>query len=110
MNLFTKADDLGIQPGFIDALGNHRVTSEAALKIIIDALPARAPHRLLDGAVVIRPGRPARTALKQAATLPLRWKIVADLKVIAQGEAQEEAQDPSLFGRRVCPKAATGCR
>ena len=89
MNLFTKADDLGIQPGFIDALGNHRVTSEAALKIIIDALPARAPHRLLDGAVVIRPGRPARTALKQAATLPLRWKIVADLKVIAQGEAQE---------------------
>jgi 4-alpha-glucanotransferase len=117
MNLFTKADDLGIQPGFIDALGNHRVTSEAALKIIIDALPARAPHRLLDGAVVIRPGRPARTALKQAATLPLRWKIVADLKVIAQGEAQEEAQESVIIwppglpqgGYRLQVTDASGC-
>ena len=77
MNLFTKANDLGIQPGFIDALGNHRVTSATALKIIIDALPPRAPHRLLDEAVVIRSGRPGRTALKQAATFPLHWKIVA---------------------------------
>jgi 4-alpha-glucanotransferase len=117
MNLFTKADDLGIQPGFIDALGNHRVTSEAALKIIIDALPARAPHRLLDGAVVIRPGRPARTALKQAATLPLRWKIVADLKVIAQGEAQEEAHESVIIwppglpqgGYRLQVTDASGC-
>jgi 4-alpha-glucanotransferase len=89
MDLFTKANDLGIQPGFIDALGNHRVTSETALKIIIDALPARAPHRLLGEAVVIRSGRPARTGLKQAATFPLRWKIVADLKVIAQGEVHD---------------------
>jgi 4-alpha-glucanotransferase len=117
MNLFTKADDLGIQPGFIDALGNHRVTSEAALKIIIDALPAHAPHRLLDEAVVIRPGRPARTALKQAATLPLRWKIVADLKVIAQGEAQEEAQESVIIwppglpqgGYRLQVTDASGC-
>jgi 4-alpha-glucanotransferase len=89
MDLFTKASDLGIQPGFIDALGNHRVTSETALKIIIDALPPRFPRRLLGEAVVIRSGRPARTALKRAATLPLRWKIVADLKVIAQGEVHD---------------------
>ena len=52
MDLFAKANDLGIQPEFIDALGNHRVTSAAALKIIIDALPPRAPHRFLDEAVV----------------------------------------------------------
>ena len=89
MDLFAKARDLGIQPDFIDALGNHRVTSAAALKIIIDALPPRAPHRLLGEAVVIRSGRPARTALKQAATFPLHWKIVKDLKVIAQGEAHD---------------------
>ena len=31
-------------------------------------------------------GRPARTELGQAATLPVRWKIVAGLKVIAEGE------------------------
>ena len=89
MDLFTKANDLGIQPDFIDALGNHRVTSATALKIIIDALPPRAPHRLLDEAVVIRSGRPGRTALKQAATFPLHWKIVKDIKVIAQGEARD---------------------
>jgi len=89
MDLFTKANDLGIQPDFIDALGNHRVTSATALKIIIDALPPRAPHRLLDEAVVVRSGRPGRTALKQAATFPLHWKIVKDLEVIAQGEARD---------------------
>ncbi len=61
MDLFTKAKDLGIQPDFIDALGNHRVTSETALKIIIDALPVRTPTRFLNEAVVIRSGRPARS-------------------------------------------------
>jgi 4-alpha-glucanotransferase len=89
MDLFAKAKDLGIQPDFIDALGNRRVTGETALRIVIDALPVRVPHRFLGEAVVIRSGRPARTELKQAATLPLRWKIVAGLKVIAQGEAHD---------------------
>ena len=88
MDLFTTAKELGIQTEFIDALGNRRVTDEAALKIIIGALPVRVPHRFLGEAVVIRSGRPARTELKQAATFPLRWKIVADLKVIAQGETR----------------------
>jgi len=86
MDLFTKAKDLGIQPDFIDALGNRRVTSETVLKIILDALPAPVPHRFLREAVVIRSGRPARSELTQAARFPLRWKIVADLGVIAQGE------------------------
>ena len=89
MDIFAKARDLGIQPDFIDALGNHRVTSASALKIIVDALPPCPPHRLLGEAVVIRSGRPARTALKQAATFPLHWKIVKDLKVIGQGEAHD---------------------
>ena len=89
MDLFTKAKDLGIQPDFIDALGNRRVTSETVLKIILDALPAPVPHRFLREAVVIRSGRPARSELTQAAMFPLRWKIVADLGVIAQGETHD---------------------
>lgn len=89
MDIFAKARDLGIQPDFIDALGNHRVTSASALKIIIDALPPRPPHRLLGETVVIRSGRPARAALQQAATSRVHWKIVKDLKVIAQGEAHD---------------------
>ncbi len=89
MDLFTKAKELGIQTEFIDGQGHRHVTDEAALKIIIDALPVRAPRRFLGGTVVMRSGRPARTELKGAATLPLRWKIIADLEVIAQGEAKE---------------------
>ncbi len=89
MDLFAKAKDLGIQPEFIDALGKRRVTSETALKTIIDALPAPVPHRLLREAVVMRSGRPARTELEPVATFPLRWKIVADLKVIAEGEVHD---------------------
>jgi 4-alpha-glucanotransferase len=89
MDLFTKAKDLGIQTEFIDGQGHLHVTDTAALKIILDALPARLPYRFLDGAVVVRSGRASRTELREAATFPLRWKIVAGLKVIAQGEAKD---------------------
>src|ERR1700733_3478476 len=86
MDLFTKAKDLGIQTDYIDGQGHRHVTDAKALKIILDALPVRAPHRFLGGAVVIRSGQPLQTELRQAATFPLRWKIVAGLKVIAEGE------------------------
>jgi 4-alpha-glucanotransferase len=90
MDLSTRAKALGIQTEFVDGQGHRHVTDRAALKIILDALPARLPYRFLDGAVVVRSGRGAsRTELRQAATFPLRWKIVAGLKVIAQGEAKD---------------------
>ncbi len=85
MDLFTRAKDLGIQTDFVDGQGHRHVTDAVALKIILDALPARAPYRFLDEAVVIRSGQPSRTELK-AATLPLRWKIASGIKVIAQGD------------------------
>jgi 4-alpha-glucanotransferase len=91
MNLFTRAKQLGIQTEFIDGQGHRHVTDEAALRIILDALPARRPSRFLDRAVVVRSGRPSRTELSQAATFPLRWKIVAGLEVIAEGEARDGA-------------------
>ena len=89
MDLYTRAGDLGIQAEFVDGQGHRHVTDTAALKIILDALPARIQHPLLDGPVVVRSGRPARTEFKQAATFPLRWKILAGLKVIAEGETGE---------------------
>ena len=88
MDLFTKAKDLGIQTEFVDGQGHRHVTDPEALKIILDALPVRLPHRFVKGAVVVRSGQPSRTEL-QAATFPLRWKIVAGLKVIAQGETRD---------------------
>jgi len=89
MDLYSRAKDLGIQTEFVDGQGHRHVTDTAALKIILDAMPARIPCRLLDGPVVVRSGRPARAELKQAATFPLRWKILAGLKVIADGETGE---------------------
>jgi 4-alpha-glucanotransferase len=91
MDLYTRASDLGIQAEFMDGQGRRHVTEPAALKIILDALPPRIPHPLLDGPVVLRSGRPGRAELKQAATLPLRWKILAGLKVIAEGTTAERA-------------------
>jgi 4-alpha-glucanotransferase len=89
MDLYTKAKNLGIQTEFLDGQGHHHVTEAEALKIILDALPVRKPYRFLEQAVVVRSGRPARTELSHAATLPLRWKIVAGLKVIAAGETHD---------------------
>jgi 4-alpha-glucanotransferase len=86
MDLLTRAKDLGIQTEFVDGQGHRHVTDAAALGIILDALPQRAPYRFLREAVVIRSGLPSQTELNQAATFPLRWKIVTDLKVIAAGE------------------------
>jgi len=90
MDLATRAKELGIQTEFVDGRGHLHVTGEAALKIILDALPAPLPHRFLDGAVAVRSGRPSRTELK-AATFPLRWKIVDGLKVIAEGATHDRA-------------------
>jgi 4-alpha-glucanotransferase len=89
MDLFTKAKDLGIQTDFIDGQGHRHVTDAAALEIILKALPARTPYRFLRQAVVIRSGQAARTELKPAASLPLRWKIVANPGVIAEGETAD---------------------
>jgi len=89
MDLYTKAKNLGIQTEFLDGQGHRHVTDAEALKIILDALPVRKPYRFLKQAVVIRSGRPARTELSHAATFPLRWKIVAGLKVIADGETHD---------------------
>jgi 4-alpha-glucanotransferase len=89
MDPFTKAKELGIQTEFIDGQGHRHVTDSAALTTIIDSLPVCPPHRFLDEAVVIRSGRPAQTELKAATAVPLRWKILAGLEVIAKGEAND---------------------
>jgi 4-alpha-glucanotransferase len=91
MDLFAKAKQLGIQTEYIDGQGHRHVTDEAALKIVIDALPVRVPYRFLGEAVVIRQGQPSRTEISQAATLPLRWKIVAGLTVIAEGDTGDRS-------------------
>jgi len=89
MDLYAKANDLGIVTEYIDGQGHRRVTDKAALKTILDALPPQTPRRFIDQPVVIRSGHPARTGLSDAASFPLRWKILSGLKVIAEGETRD---------------------
>ena len=106
MDLFAKAESPGIQTEFVDGQGHRRVTDAAALKIILDALPPQTPGRLIGGPVVVRSGRPARTEISPAAALPVRWKIVAALKVIAEGESLRSRH---RLAARICRRASTGC-
>jgi len=89
MDTFDQAKSLGILTEFIDGQGQRQVTKEAALRIIVDAFPARTPYRFVGGPVVVRSGQPARTELPEAAALPLRWKIDAGLGTIAEGTATD---------------------
>jgi 4-alpha-glucanotransferase len=89
MNIFTKAKNLGILTEFIDGQGRRRVTDEAALKTILDALPPHKPCKFLDAAVVVRSGLPARSKLSDTAELPVSWTVMAGSDVIARGEARD---------------------
>ena len=89
MDLFTKAKELGIATEFIDGQGHRHVTDQAALKTIIDALPVRVTHRFLNQAVVVRSGQRSQSVLSPGATLPVRWKIAAGTKIVAQGETRD---------------------
>ncbi|MBV9558872.1 MAG: 4-alpha-glucanotransferase [Bradyrhizobium sp.] len=87
MDLYTTANSLGILTEFVDGQGQRRITDEAALRIIVDALPVRRPQRFVEGAIVVRTGQPARTELSPAAKLPVRWTIETPSRVITRGEA-----------------------
>ena len=89
MNLYAKAQSLGIQTDYIDGQGHRRVTDPAALQAILDALPPQTPRRFVDEAVVVRAGHPAGTDLSEAASFPVRWKILNGRKVIAEGETRD---------------------
>src|SRR6266849_4701119 len=82
MNLLTKAKNLGILTEFVDGQGVTHLTSETALKIIVNAFPPRTPSRFIEGTVVIRSGQPARNELAEAANLPVTWKIDAGPGVV----------------------------
>jgi 4-alpha-glucanotransferase len=93
MDLFTQAQNLGILTEFVDGQGQRHVTGEAALRIIVDALPTGSSWRFVEGTVVIRSGRPARTSLTAAVKAPLRWQIVAAGGTVAQGESRGDRID-----------------
>ena len=93
MDLFTQAQNLGILTEFVDGQGQRHATGEAALRIIVNALPAGSAWRFVEGTVVIRSDRPARTSLTAAVKAPLRWQIVAGQETVADGESRDDKID-----------------
>jgi 4-alpha-glucanotransferase len=91
MDLFNQATNLGILTEFTDGQGQRHVTDEAALEIIVGAFPARTPRRLVDGPIVIRFGKPARTELGEGAQLPVRWSVETGGAVLAKGAADDRS-------------------
>ncbi|WP_375313071.1 4-alpha-glucanotransferase [Bradyrhizobium sp. A5] len=89
MDLLAQAQIMGVQSEFVDALGKLRVTDPVALKSILDALPEKRVYRFVQGPVVVRALRHARTELAAAGAPPLKWTITGNAKVIAQGETRE---------------------
>jgi 4-alpha-glucanotransferase len=93
MDLFARAKELEIQTEFLDAEGRRHAADEAALKIVLDALPPRAPCRLLAEPAVVRSGQPSQSKLEATARFPAHWKIVAGVDVIAEGDSGDRKGD-----------------
>ena len=118
MDIFSQAHSLGILTEFYDGQGVRHVTDEAALKIIVEAFPHSPPHKLLDGAVVIRSGLPARSRLGEQAVLPVSWTVHHQRDgrdtVIASGEATDQMigwpEDLAVGSYRLELVDASSCR
>ncbi|EJN10430.1 4-alpha-glucanotransferase [Bradyrhizobium sp. YR681] len=89
MDLLAQARIKGVQSEFVDALGKMRVTAPEALKSILDALPEKRVYRFVNGPVVMRALRHARTELAAIGAPPLKWTITGNGNLIAQGETRE---------------------
>jgi len=89
MDLASQAQALGILTEFTDVQGRRHVADDAVLKTVVEAFPSRAPRRFIDGPVVIRTSLPARTELREAARLPVRWKIEDGGRTIAEGATDD---------------------
>src|SRR5690348_11164122 len=91
MDLASQAQALGILTEFTDVQGRRHVADDAVLKTVVEAFPSRAPRRFIDGPVVIRSSLPARTELREAARLPVRWKIEGGGRTVAEGAADDRS-------------------
>jgi 4-alpha-glucanotransferase len=116
MNIFSQAQNLGILTEFFDGQGVRHVTDEAALKIIVDAFPTSPPQRLLNAAVVVRAGLPARSLLGEEAVLPVSWAIrsLGHGEVVASGKATDQMidwpEDIAVGSYRLELTDASSCR
>ncbi|MDB5625146.1 MAG: 4-alpha-glucanotransferase [Tardiphaga sp.] len=91
MDLYLKAAELGIQTDFVDGQGQQHRTDEAALKIILGALPVRAGRRFVAGPIILSEGQAAPITLNDSVAWPVTWSIMDGDTTIASGKSTNAA-------------------
>lgn len=88
-HLADRAARWGVETDYVDAAGRRQIVPDEALRTVLDALSTSGPPPepgLLPRTIVVRKGHPARLDLaRRPAHAPVRWRVMADTTVIAQG-------------------------
>jgi len=86
MDVFAKAQELGIDPEFVGSQGELCRIAPEALNALVAAMPQVRNGRFLAGPAVLRGGDVSTIRLTADAALPVRWQIVRDRGIAAEGE------------------------
>jgi 4-alpha-glucanotransferase len=84
-----RAAELGIETSFVDATGHPRAIDEPTLAQLLEAIPSAAPHDILTEPVICRGDAVPEVEARGEAQPPLRWRLMRDGAMIADGVAEE---------------------
>jgi 4-alpha-glucanotransferase len=93
MDVYGRADALGLQTEFVDVHGQTQRTSVEALTEIVEALPPARRRTLLQRAPVIRHGDEPSFELGEEAVPPVTWSVRAGAQEIASGRCERTRLD-----------------
>lgn len=88
MDALGRAAEVGIETSFVDATGRHRTIDAAALEQLLQAIPDVSHHDLLTGPVIGRGDALPEIEAPGEAQPPLRWRLMRDGAMIADGIAE----------------------
>jgi 4-alpha-glucanotransferase len=88
MDALGRAAELGIETSFVDATGRQRAIDAAALAQLLQALPEAPRHDFLTEPALSRGDGLPEVEARGAARPPLRWRLMRDGAMIADGVAE----------------------
>jgi len=88
MDALGRAAELGIETSFVDATGRHRAIDAPALAQLLQALPEPPRHDFLTEPAIGRGDTLPEVQARATAQPPLRWRLMRDGAMIADGVAE----------------------
>lgn len=88
MDALGRAAGLGIETSFVDATGRHRAIDAPALAQLLQALPEPPRHDFLTEPAIGRGDVLPEVEARGTAQPPLRWRLMRDGAMIADGVAE----------------------